>query len=29
MKALCWFGKHDVRVESVPDPVILNPKDAL
>ena len=29
MKALCWFGKHDVRVESVPDPVILNPKDCI
>jgi len=29
MKALCWFGKHDVRVESVPDPVILNPHDCV
>ena len=29
MKALCWFGKHDVRVESVPDPVILNPRDCV
>ena len=29
MKALCWFGKHDVRVESVPDPVILNPQDCV
>src|SRR5690348_4328205 len=29
MKALCWFGKHDVRVESVPDPVILNPHDCI
>ena len=29
MKALCWFGKHDVRVESVPDPVILNPQDCI
>jgi threonine dehydrogenase-like Zn-dependent dehydrogenase len=29
MKALCWYGKHDVRVENVPDPRILNPRDAI
>lgn len=29
MRALCWYGKNDVRVENVPDPKILNPKDAL
>jgi threonine dehydrogenase-like Zn-dependent dehydrogenase len=29
MKALCWYGKNDVRVESVPDPKILNPRDAI
>ncbi len=29
MKALCWFGKNDVRVENVPDPKILNPRDAI
>ena len=29
MKALCWYGKHDVRVENVPDPKILNPRDAI
>ena len=29
MKALCWFGKHDVRVESVPEPKILNSRDAI
>ncbi len=29
MKALCWFGKTDVRVEEVPDPQILNPRDAI
>jgi threonine dehydrogenase-like Zn-dependent dehydrogenase len=29
MKAVCWFGKTDVRVESVPDPKILNPRDAI
>ncbi|MBA4148723.1 MAG: glutathione-dependent formaldehyde dehydrogenase [Verrucomicrobia bacterium] len=29
MKAACWFGKFDVRVETVPDPEILNPRDAI
>ena len=29
MKALCWQGKEDVRVENVPDPRILNPRDAI
>src|SRR5579885_153371 len=29
MKALCWNGKTDVRVETVPDPQILNPRDAI
>jgi len=29
MKALCWYGKHDVRVEGVPDPEILNSRDAI
>ncbi|MFZ0613848.1 MAG: zinc-dependent alcohol dehydrogenase [Desulfobacterales bacterium] len=29
MKALCWYGTHDVRVETVPDPEILNPRDAV
>jgi threonine dehydrogenase-like Zn-dependent dehydrogenase len=29
MKALCWFGKNDVRIEDVPDPKILNPRDAI
>jgi len=29
MKALCWFGKYDVRVHDVPDPKILNPQDAI
>ena len=29
MKALCWQGKEDVRVESVDDPKILNPRDAV
>ncbi|OEZ69207.1 formaldehyde dismutase [Janthinobacterium sp. HH103] len=29
MKANCWHGKRDVRIEQVPDPVILNPGDAI
>lgn len=29
MKALCWHGKGDVRVDSVADPEILNPRDAI
>jgi threonine dehydrogenase-like Zn-dependent dehydrogenase len=29
MKAVCWWGKGDVRVEQVPDPKILNPHDAI
>jgi threonine dehydrogenase-like Zn-dependent dehydrogenase len=29
MKAVCWHGSHDVRVGSVPDPRILNPRDAI
>jgi threonine dehydrogenase-like Zn-dependent dehydrogenase len=29
MKALCWHGKGDVRVDSVPDPVIKEPTDAI
>ncbi|MEX2573915.1 MAG: zinc-dependent alcohol dehydrogenase [Balneolaceae bacterium] len=29
MKALCWHGKGDVRVNNVPDPEIINPRDAI
>lgn len=29
MKAVCWYGTQDVRVENVPDPQILNPHDAI
>jgi len=29
MKALCWYGPEDVRVETVDDPRILNPHDAI
>ncbi|NHC34512.1 zinc-dependent alcohol dehydrogenase [Scytonema millei] len=29
MKAVCWNGAKDVRVETVPDPKIINPRDAI
>lgn len=29
MKANCWYGKNDLRMEQVPDPEILNPRDAI
>jgi threonine dehydrogenase-like Zn-dependent dehydrogenase len=29
MRAVCWNGKKDVRVETVNDPSILNPRDAI
>jgi threonine dehydrogenase-like Zn-dependent dehydrogenase len=29
MKAVCWYGKEDVRVENVPDPAIKDPKDTI
>jgi threonine dehydrogenase-like Zn-dependent dehydrogenase len=29
MKALCWNGKYNVQVQNVPDPEILNPRDAI
>ena len=29
MRANCWYGKQDVRVEQVPDPIILNRQDAI
>ncbi|HEX8138047.1 MAG TPA: zinc-dependent alcohol dehydrogenase [Pyrinomonadaceae bacterium] len=29
MRANCWYGKQDVRVEQVPEPKILNRKDAI
>ena len=29
MRANCWHGKHDLRVEQVPDPKILNQRDAI
>ncbi|MFN6515165.1 MAG: zinc-dependent alcohol dehydrogenase [Nostoc sp. CreGUA01] len=29
MKAVCWNGANDMRVETVPDPKIINPRDAI
>src|SRR4051794_40367926 len=29
MRAVCWHDKLDVRVERVPDPKLLNPRDAI
>ncbi len=29
MRAACYYGKGDIRVERVPDPEILNPRDAI
>jgi threonine dehydrogenase-like Zn-dependent dehydrogenase len=28
-RALCWHGKGDVRVDTVPDPEIQHPRDAI
>ena len=29
MRALTWHGRHDVRVDTVPDPQIVNPRDCI
>lgn len=29
MKALCWHGKQDIRCDTVPDPKIEHPRDAI
>ena len=29
MRAVCWHGAHDVRVDHVPDPHLINPRDAI
>ena len=29
MRALCWHGKRDIRCEEVPDPEIVDPRDAV
>src|SRR3712207_665189 len=29
MKALCWYGTNDVRVDTVPDPQIVDSRDVI
>ena len=29
MKAVCWNGRHDIQVENVKDPELINPRDAI
>lgn len=29
MRALCYHDKHDIRCDTVPDPLIENPRDAI
>ncbi len=29
MKAVCWYGADDLRVEQVPEPRVVNPRDAI
>ena len=29
MKAVCWSGTHELSVEDVPEPVLINPRDAI
>src|SRR5450755_1555185 len=29
MKALCWMGREDIRCETVPDPKIVDSRDAI
>lgn len=29
MKALCWHGKHDIRYDTVADPAVEEPRDAI
>ena len=29
MKAVCWMGKESIEVHEVPDPIIINPSDAI
>ena len=29
MRALCWHGRGDIRCETVPDPEIQDPRDAI
>jgi threonine dehydrogenase-like Zn-dependent dehydrogenase len=29
MKALCWHGEEDVRIDDIPDPQIADPRNAI
>jgi threonine dehydrogenase-like Zn-dependent dehydrogenase len=29
VRAACWYGTHDVRVTTAPDPAVVNPRDAV
>src|SRR5262245_33980930 len=29
MRAVCWYGARDIRMEDVPSPTVLNPRDAI
>ena len=29
MRAVCWNGKREIRVENIPDPEIINLRDAI
>lgn len=29
MKAVCWHGKRNIQVDTVPDPGLINPRDAI
>src|ERR1044072_798987 len=29
MKALCWHGKKDVKIDTVPEPQVINAQDAI
>ena len=29
MKANCWHGKNKLQVDNVPDPQLINPRDAI
>lgn len=29
MKAVCWHGVHDIRVDEVPEPHLVNPRDCI
>jgi len=29
MKAVCWYGIHDLRYQDVPDPIMVSPRDVI